>query len=330
MAAALTADMISANLAPPAMAEPARDLLMAIDKRDLVAFEVAVRSFEKKVMLDPGLAAYGGRWLAGVAKNHVPGLSQVIKMEALVGELRGGGDTLSVWVAQCWVETAGPSKLVEFAEVLLAAWREVHTEHAMKFACALATSLAMVHTKVASRLISVVESTARPPSVESAVETAACWVDVGCVLSQLSSETQCLLEERLANTDRRWEWSSPAASRALEELRPHLAVPSKAGKLFQTIIWEDSWPVDAATQAANWAALQQRAAAAKAAAAQSVPKKEEPVRLLVLVTLLFAMTLVYNCVNAKRMVRPLTSVIEMKAPSRALDFGTQLMKRGVS
>ena len=327
--AALAADIIALNLAPAPMVEPARDLLMAVSKRDVAGFEVAVRAFEKKVMLDATVSAYGGRWLAGVAKAHVPGLSQVIRMDSLLGELRGGGDVLVTWVAQCWVETDGYEKLVQFADMLMTAWREVHTDHAIKFACALATSLAVVQTKVAAKLVSTIDSVpTRAAALEPIIDAAECWVDVGCVLSQLSPPVQCLLEERLANSERRWEWSSPLASQALVELRPHLSVPSKALNLFQTIVWEDVWPVDAATE---FEINRMLAEAKKASSLRKLlPKKEEPVRLLVLVTILFGMTLVYNSVNAQRQMRPITSAFDTKRSNPATQFGTKVMKPGVS
>ena len=322
----MAADMISANLAPGAMAEPARQILLAAGKKDMAEFEAAVRLFEARVMQDMNLAAYGGRWLAGVARARVPGLASMIRLEALLGELRGGGDALSVWVAQCWVETAGQTKLVPMAEALIAAWREVHTEHAIKFACALATSLSVVETTVAAKLMATVESTTKlPPAVEAMVEDAACWVDVGRVLSKLTPASQCLLEERLANNGRRWEWTSPGASQALNELKVHLTGPSRAATLFQTIIWENVWP----TIEKGW--IPEENNRPTTVSVTQIPRpKEEPVRLLVLVTLLLGMTLVYNAVNSQRMGRPLTSVIEMKRPSQGIPFGTNVMRRGVS
>ena len=182
----MAADVISANLAPAAMAEPAQRLLAAISRRDVNELNAAVQLFETKVLPDPAVAVYGGRWLAGVGKAHVPGLAQVIQIESLLGELRAGGDALSVWVAQCWAESDGHQKLVQLAEAMIAVWRDLQTEQAVRFGCALATSLAVIQTKVASRLMSRIESLVTPPKGAAAViELAAAWVDVGCVLTQL-------------------------------------------------------------------------------------------------------------------------------------------------
>lgn len=343
----MTADIISANLAPPAMAEPAQRLLAAISHRDVAELTGALRQFEAKALLDPAVSAYAGRWLTGVGKAHVPGLAQMVQMESVLGELKGSGDSLAVWVAQSWAETEGHQKLVQLAEAIIANWKDLHSEHATRFACALATSLAVIHTKVASRLMSRIESLDAPPKgLAGVIELAASWVDVGCVLTQLPPGVQSLIEERLANPDRRWEWSSPEASAALEELRPHLAVPSKAAKLFRTIIWEDVWPAQEGLgleEKVRRPAAPPPAVAAKNEAPKRTPRskrpakkddrKEEPVRLLMLVTLLLAMTLVYNCVNAQRqaaMQRPLSSASQPKPASQAAPFATRALMPGVS
>ncbi len=335
---AMAADVISANLAPGAMAEPAQKLLAAISRRDVNELNSAVRLFETRVMLDVAVSAYGGRWLAGVSKAHVPGLAQMLQIESLLGEMKGGGDSLSVWVAQCWAESDGHQRLVQLAEAMIGAWRELQTEQAVRFACALATSLAVIQTKVASRLMSRIESLTNPPkAVSSAINLAASWVDVGCILTQLSPPVQSLLEERLANSERRWEWSSPEASNALEELQPHLVAPSKASRLFRTIVWEDAWPMGD-VQGMDDPLLGQPVSAPTltslpSSKAQPLRKKPEPVRLLVLVTLLLAMTLVYNAVNAQRqaaMQRPVSSASEPKPTSHAAPFGTQAMRQKVS
>lgn len=330
----MAADVISANLAPGAMAEPAQKLLAAISRRDVNELNLAMSLFETKVMPDAAIAAYGGRWLAGVGRAHVPGLAQMIQIESLLGELKGGGDSLSVWVAQCWAESDGHPKLVQLAEAMIAAWRDLQTEQAIRFACALATSLAVIQTKVASRLMSRIESLAAPPrTVGSAIELAAAWVDVGCILTQLSPPVQSLLEERLANAERRWEWSSPEASNALDELRPHLSAPSKASRLFRTIVWEDAWPVGDVQGMDDSLFSQEALTALPAATGRPLKKKEEPVRLLVLVTILLAMTLVYNSVNARRqeqMQKPLSSAVETRPTTRAAPFGTQAMRMKVS
>jgi len=334
----MAADVISANLAPGAMAEPAQKLLVAISRRDVNELNAVVRLFETRVMQDAAIAAYGGRWLAGVSKAHVPGLAQMIQIDSLLGEMKGGGDSLSVWVAQCWAESDGHHKLVQLAEAMIAAWRDLQTEQAIRFACALATSLAVIQTKVASRLMSRIESLAAPPrTVGSAIELAAAWVDVGCILTQLSPPVQSLLEERLANAERRWEWSSPEASNALEELRPHLAAPSKASRLFRTIVWEDAWPLGDVQGGDDHIFNQTTPVLAPGALpvtpTRRLTKKQEPVRLLMLVTLLFAMTLVYNCVNSQRqakMQRPLSSAVETKPATSAMPFGTQALRQKVS
>ncbi|MDB6118292.1 MAG: hypothetical protein JWO08_2073 [Verrucomicrobiaceae bacterium] len=334
----MAADVISANLAPGAMAEPAQNLLAAISRRDVSELNNAVRLFETQVMLDAGVSAYGGRWLAGVSKAHVPGLAQMIQIESLLGEMRGGGDALSIWVAQCWAESDGHQKLVHLAEAMIGAWRDLQTEQAIRFACALATSLAVIQTKVASRMMSRIESLINPPkAVNPAINLAASWVDVGCILTQLSPSAQSLLEERLANSERRWEWSSPEASNALEELRPHLSAPSKASRLFRTIVWEDAWPMGD-VQGLDDHFLGQPASAPALTSlppplVQPLRKKPEPVRLLILVTLLLAMTLVYNAVNAQRqagMQRPVSSARMPKPTSHAAPFGTQAMRQKVS
>ncbi len=337
----MTADIISANLAPGAMAEPAQQLLTAISRRDVAELTAALRQFEAKAMLDPAVSAYAGRWLTGVGKAHVPGLAQMVQMESVIGELKGSGDSLAVWVAQAWAETEGHHKLVQLAEAIMAGWKELHSGHAVRFACALATSLAVIQTKVASRLMSKIESLDAPPKeLSGVIELAASWVDVGCVLTQLPPGVQSLIEERLANPDRRWEWSSPEASVALEELRPHLAVPSKAAKLFRTIVWEDIWPATEGRgmedhlvkrPAAPVVAKEAPRRAARKPSPQG--KKSEPVRLLVLVTILLAMTLVYNMVNARRQVamqRPLSSASQPRPASQAAPFATHALMPGVS
>ncbi len=241
-------------------------------------------------------------------------------------------------MAQCWAESDGHEKLVQLAEAIITAWRDLQTEQAIRFACALATSLAVIHTRLASRLMSRIESLAAPPrTVGSAIELAAAWVDVGCILTQLSPAVQSLLEERLANSERRWEWSSPEASNALDELRPHLAAPSKATRLFRTIVWEDAWPVgDMQGMDDNLfspAAPVLAPGGLPTSAVKPLKKKPEPVRLLVLVTILLAMTLVYNTVNASRqskLQRPLSSAVETRPATRATPFGTQVMRQKVS
>ena len=150
---------------------------------------------------------------------------------------------------------------------------------------------------------------------------------------------QSLLEERLACPERRWEWSSPEASLALEELRPHLLAPSKAAKLFHTIVWEDAWPTGD-VQGMDESLFNQGQSTPAVRALPVVlgqqSKKKEPVRLLVLVTILLAMTLVYNAVNAQRqasMQRPMTATESRSKPapaSHATPFGTQAMRPRVS
>ena len=300
----IAADAISAKLAPEAMAEPAQRLLAAISHRDAVELEGAIRAFEAKVMQDPALSAYGGRWLFGVSRNHIPGLPDMILAESLLGEMKGGGEALAFGVAQAWAATEqGHARLVRLAEMMIASWRDVHTEAAMRFGCALTTSLAVIHNKLAAALMSRIESvTPVPKGVSATMEQAAAWVDVGRILAQLSPHSGALLEERLADPENMAEWSSLAACQAVEELQPHLAAPSKAARLFHAILPADAWPdMDEQDMGGRmFSPMPVTPVVTFMSQGKSRSRREEPMRLLVLVTIMFILTVVYSVINAHR------------------------------
>ncbi len=338
----LAADAISAKLAPGGMAEPAQNLLAAIGRKDVAELEAALRAYETKVMQDPVVAAYGGRWLLGVAKNHLPGLPDMIRNESLLGEMKGGGEALAFWVAQSWAATEGGyGKLSQLAEAMVAAWKDVRTDAAVRFGCALTTSLAVIQTKVAATLMSRIESVSPvPKGLSVTIEHAAAWVDAGCILARLSPPCQLLLEERLAHSERVGEWTSPVAKQTLQELRPHLSAPSKAAGLFESVLPDEFWTdlEEASRAAVSFAQMPTVPMAAAGTAKplpsapppppssipakrQALPAKKEPVRLLVLVTILFVATVVYSVVTCKRQGVLLHPVITVIKPQNALQRG---------